>query len=56
MPSHELIGRLIDSYNLTEVPYSGQIAAFLNANRETTLPVELLICLIPLKNVLVSVR
>lgn len=56
MTSHELTSRLIDSYSLTEVPYAGQISAFLNANREAPLPVELLICLIPLKNVLVSLR
>jgi len=52
MPRRELIEILIQAYDRVEVPQARLIADFLRTSQSETLPVELLLCLIPLKNVI----
>ena len=52
MPRRELIEILIQAYDRIDVPQARLIAGFLRNSHSETLPVELLLCLIPLKNVI----
>ncbi len=52
MPRRELIERLIQAYEHIDVPQARIVADFLRSSSAEQLPLELLLCLIPLKNVI----